>query len=112
MGGVNFKGKAFIGTNVTIDTIRPDLIHIDSGCVITNGVCILSHFYVADESCFKFGEVHIGKKVFIGMNTLIVNAVNIGDHAVIGAGSVVTKDIPKNEIWAGNPARFIRKRVL
>lgn len=43
------------------------------------------------------------------MNTLIVNAVNIGDGAVIGAGSIVNRDIPAGEIWAGNPARFIRK---
>lgn len=38
-----------------------------------------------------------------------MNAVNIGDGAVIGAGSIVNRDIPAGEIWAGNPARFIRK---
>lgn len=43
------------------------------------------------------------------MNTLIVNAVTIGDNAVIGAGSIVNKDIPAGEIWGGNPARFIKK---
>ena len=43
------------------------------------------------------------------MNSLIVNAVNIGDNAVIGAGSIVNRDISSNEIWAGNPARFIKK---
>ena len=57
-----------------------------------------------------YGEVKIGEHVFIGMNVLIVNAVSIGDLAVVGAGSVVLKDIPAGEIWAGNPARFIRKR--
>lgn len=46
------------------------------------------------------------------MNSLIVNAVRIGDDAVIGAGSVVTKDIPAGEVWAGNPAKFIKKREL
>ena len=51
-----------------------------------------------------------GNNVFIGMNTLIVNAVKIGDNAVIGAGSIVTCDIPSNEVWAGNPAKFIKKR--
>ena len=56
------------------------------------------------------GEVHIGKRVFIGMNTLIVSPVSVGDGAVVGAGSVVTKDIPTDEIWAGNPAKFIKKR--
>ncbi len=43
------------------------------------------------------------------MNTLIVNAVNIGDDAVIGAGSVINRDIPSGELWAGNPAKFIKK---
>ena len=43
------------------------------------------------------------------MNTLIVNSVDIGDNAVIGAGSIVNCDIPPGEIWAGNPARFIKK---
>ena len=44
------------------------------------------------------------------MNTLVVKPVTIGERAIIGAGSVVTKDIPANEVWAGNLAKFIRKR--
>lgn len=59
-----------------------------------------------------YGEVKIGERVFIGMNTLIVNAITIGDLAVVGAGSVVLKNIPAGEIWAGDPAKFIRKRSL
>lgn len=39
----------------------------------------------------------------------MLNAVTIGRNSVVGAGSIVTKDIPDNEVWAGNPARFIRK---
>lgn len=46
--------------------------------------------------------------MFIGVGTLICNSVVIGDDAVVGAGSVVTKDIPANEVWAGNPAKFIK----
>ena len=56
------------------------------------------------------GKVTIGKDAFIGMNSLIVNSVEIGEGAVVAAGSVVTRDIPAWEIWGGNPARFIRKR--
>lgn len=52
----------------------------------------------------------IGNDVWIGSRALIKSGVNIGNGAVIGMGSVVTKDIPPYEIWAGNPAKFIRKR--
>lgn len=108
MGGVKFKGSAFIGTNVTFDGIHPELITIGHGTIITTGTCVLTHFYSTKDTSFYLGAVNIGDHVFIGMNTLIVNAVNIGDNAVIGAGSIVTCDIPAGEVWAGNPAKFIK----
>lgn len=52
----------------------------------------------------------IGNDVWIGSKCLIKSGVTIGDGAVVGMGSVVTKDIPPYEIWAGNPAKLIRKR--
>ena len=109
-GGVNIEGPCFIGSHVTIDTIRPELIKIGKGSCITAGTVILSHF-IKDDSMF-YGEVEIGKRVFIGTNTIIANAVKIGDGALIGAGSIVTKDIPSAEIWAGNPAKYIKKRNI
>ena len=54
-------------------------------------------------------RVRIGKNVWIGLNVTILKGVEIGDNAVIGAGSVVTKDVPANCIAAGNPARVLRK---
>ena len=50
----------------------------------------------------------IGNNVEIFANSVIIGDVHIGDNATIGAGSVVTKDIPANEVWAGNPAHFIK----
>ncbi len=52
----------------------------------------------------------VGNDVWIGDKVLVKAGVTIGDGVVIGMGSVVTKDIPSYEIWAGNPAKFIRKR--
>lgn len=57
----------------------------------------------------KTHSVEIGDNVFIGANCTILKGVTIGENSIIGACSVVSKSIPKNEIWAGNPAVFIRK---
>ena len=50
----------------------------------------------------------IKDNVFIGARCLILKGVVVGENSIIGAGSVVTKNIPDNEIWAGNPAKFIK----
>ncbi|WP_299402270.1 sugar O-acetyltransferase [uncultured Roseobacter sp.] len=55
--------------------------------------------------------VHIGKRVWIGGNAVILPGVRIGDGAVIGAGSVVTKDVTAGQIVVGNPARPIKGQV-
>ena len=58
----------------------------------------------------KSRPIIIGDDVFIGANSMILKGVNIGDRAIVGAGSVVTKGIPPDEVWAGNPAKCIRKK--
>ena len=56
----------------------------------------------------KTKPIKIGNNVFIGAHSTILKGVSIGDNAVIGACSLVSKDIPSNEVWAGNPAKFIK----
>lgn len=56
----------------------------------------------------KSKPILIKEGAFIGMNSIILKGVTIGKHSIVGAGSVVTKDVPDNEIWAGNPARFVK----
>ncbi len=53
--------------------------------------------------------IDIGENVFIGGFSIILKGVSIGENAVVAAGSVVSGNIPSNEIWGGNPAKFIRK---
>lgn len=53
----------------------------------------------------------IGNDVWIGARVIILPGVHVGDGAVIGAGAVVTKNIPPYEIWGGNPARFLKSRL-
>ena len=57
----------------------------------------------------KTGPIVIGKNTFIGGKSTVLKGVTVGEGAVIGMGSLVTKNIPPYEIWAGVPARFIKK---
>jgi acetyltransferase-like isoleucine patch superfamily enzyme len=54
--------------------------------------------------------IRIGRSVFIGARAIILKGVEIGDAAIIGAGAVVTRDVPPAAIFAGNPAREVGKR--
>jgi len=55
-------------------------------------------------------DTYIGNDVWIGSNCLVKSGVRIGDGAVLGMGSVLTKDVGDYEVWAGNPAKIIRRR--
>lgn len=66
-------------------------------------------FNMGNEALSK-GDIILGDDVWIGINTIICSGVKIGQGAVIGAGSVVTKDVAPYTIVAGNPAKIIRKR--
>ncbi len=112
LGGVNILNPArtFVGEKVIFDTNYPEDITIEEGVRLTAGVAIVTHFLNPTAKTYVRGKVHIKKRAYLGMNTIVVKPVTIGEGAIVGAGSVVTKDIPDWEIWAGNPARFIRKR--
>lgn len=102
----------FIGRGVRLDRIlHGALITIGDGAYITSGVTILCH----DASCvqrlgfFRAAPVIIGRNAFIGVNAVVMPGVRIGDNAIVGAGSVVTCDIPDGVVAAGVPAREIMK---
>jgi maltose O-acetyltransferase len=109
------KNGMIIGKNVSIlhDTIidqsRPFLIEIGDNVTISPRCHILTHD--ASMNVFqkrtRIGKVKIKDNCFIGAGTIILPNVTIGPNAIIGAGSVVTKAIPENSVYAGNPARFI-----
>lgn len=111
-GGLKVKGCAYIYGGVLFDTVAPNNIYIGNNVVITAGAKILTHYLdpSVEGRKFRIGEVHIEDDVFIGVNAIICNSVTIGKGAIIGAGSVITKDIPPYQVWAGNPARFIKER--
>lgn len=114
--GVKFENinSNYIAFNVLLDSNYPELIQIKEGAWLTRGVVILTHFNPTPIlrnkiGGIKKGEVIIGRGAFIGVNSIILPNITIGECAIIGAGSVVTKDIPPFQIYAGNPAKFIKK---
>ena len=114
-GGVRVLNpkKTFMGEGIVIDTNYPEDIIIEEGVTLTTRCIIVTHFVEIDSNerrHYSRGKVIIKKRAYIGANTVICKPVTIGEGAIIGASSVVTKDIPPFEIWAGNPASFIRKR--
>lgn len=110
-----------IGDNSTISSFTTIYatygVKIGCNCLISSNVGISSYNHIQnsndrrrDESeDYKFSKpVVIGNNVWIGMNACILPGVSIGNNVIIGSGSVVTKSIPDNEIWVGNPARFVK----
>lgn len=89
------------------------LIEIGDHVTITDGVQFITHdggiwvFRHQDPEADVFGKIVIGNNVFIGINTIILPGVRLGDNTVVGAGSVVTKSFAGNQVIAGNPARII-----
>jgi len=87
-----------------------DNVMIGANCKIWD-----TYFHNMDYTDRVFGndkpkkeEIFIEEGVFIGYGSIILPGVRIGEKSIIGAGSVVTKSIPPNEVWAGNPAKKIR----
>lgn len=106
-------GKNFFANyNCTIIDVAK--VKIGDNCMLAPNVAIYTagHPIHPDSrnTAYEYGiEVTVGDNVWIGGNTVIVPGVHIGSNTVIGAGSVVTKDIPDWVIAAGNPCRVIRK---
>jgi acetyltransferase-like isoleucine patch superfamily enzyme len=87
-------------------------IEIGDETLIAPGVKIISANHDLDNlACAEEAPpIRIGKRVWIGADAIILPGIQIGDDAVIGAGSIVTKNVPAGAVVAGNPARLIRMR--
>lgn len=105
---VGISNSAIISQN---KIIIEDNVRIGAGCKIydTDFHSIYFEKRLEGDEDIQTSPVHIKKNVFIGSYTIILKGVTIGESSVIGAGSVVTKDVPDGEVWAGNPAKYIKK---
>lgn len=111
-----------IGDNVGISQaalISHSRIVIEDNVKVGGGTCIYTTDFhsldpqirlSADDIKYRnVADVIIRRNAFIGAHCIILKGVVVGENSIVGAGSVVTKSIPANEIWGGNPAKFIRK---
>lgn len=136
---LSFKARRLLGRKVDVygdfTVIHPENVRIGVNCGINHDVFILGRCGIEigddvvlsaramlidaalDPSTFaqpadrKYidGPIRIGKGAWIGAGAIILPGVTIGERSVVGAGSVVTRDVPPLSVVAGNPARVIRK---
>lgn len=113
--GVDVGSNSYIyPINALIDVSRPSLVKIGSNCFVNQHFTLLTHDWVTKvflETDRQFvnssGRVIIGDNVSFGQNVMVLKGVTIGDNCFIGAGSIVTKDIPSNSVAVGAPCRVI-----
>jgi len=101
--GVNIGKNVWISLNVVLETESPNLITIEDSVFIGIGVIVIAHFRESRRG------VRIGKQAFIGPGVIILPNVEIGEGAVVTAGSVVTSSVPAMTVVQGNPAVSIAK---
>ena len=111
--GTNIGALSHIGRDVIIgETCKiQGSVYIADGCIIGNEVFVGPNATLTNDrhppSGGKWSPVVVEDKVVIGANATIVAGVRLCEGCVIGAGSVVTEEVPSEQVWAGNPAKFL-----
>lgn len=111
----DFGKNIIVGKNVFINACCHFQDHggvaLGDGCLIGHNVVFatLNHGIAPEErALMNPAPIQLGKNVWVGSNSTILQGVTIGDNAIVAAGSVITKDVPTNTIVGGVPARYIR----
>ncbi len=115
-GKLQVGARTIFGHHCTLAALESLVIGED--CLLAEMVSIRDHDHCFDRLEIPIREqgavsspVVIGKNVWLGAKVTVLKGVTIGDNAIVGAGAVVTKNIPENAICAGVPARVIRLRT-
>jgi UDP-2-acetamido-3-amino-2,3-dideoxy-glucuronate N-acetyltransferase len=117
---VEIQKNAFIGKNCKISShsFICEGVHIEDNVFIGHNVTFINDKYprstnpegsLQTDADWKVEKTYIKKGASIGSSTTILCGITIGENAMTGAGSVVTKDVPSNALVAGNPAKIIRQ---
>ncbi|WP_297338001.1 acyltransferase [Algoriphagus sp.] len=108
-GSLVLNDKVTIGRSCKLDFSGG--IVIQENCLLSENVCVQTHDHGLNPKNAPIGKsLVIEKNVWIGMNCLILsNCYSIGENSIVGAGSVVTGNIPPNSIYVGNPAKFLKR---
>ncbi|WP_433959269.1 acyltransferase [Cytobacillus horneckiae] len=93
---------------VMLDVMFPEKISVGRNSVIGYNTTILAHEYLIKE--YRLGPVEIGSEVMIGANCTLLPGIQIGDGAIVSAGTLVHKDVPPGAFVGGNPMRIIYTR--
>ncbi|PHE99032.1 acetyltransferase [Bacillus wiedmannii] len=97
--------KTSFALMVVPDIMFPEKITVGENSIIGYNTTLLAHEYLIRE--YRLGEIVIGNEVMIGANTTILPGVEIGDGAIVSAGTLVHKDVPSGAFVGGNPMRVI-----
>lgn len=102
--GYRVASSARISFGAVLDRTNPRGVVIGPYSIVTRGAVVLSHDWVRGVR----RETVIGTNCFIGVNAVILPGVRIGNEVVVGAGGIVTRDVPDGCLVVGNPARVVR----
>ncbi len=105
--GMDIGEGTRITSSVRLDTTNPKGLHIGAWTHLAFDAVVLCH----DFTDRRRHETWIGSFCFIGGRAIIMPGVKVGDHCIVGAGAVVTKDVPPHSLVAGNPARVIESGI-
>jgi len=111
LGSIRIGDYALITPGVRISA--SDSIEIGDNCMIASGVYITDSdwhgVYDRIERNPEPAPIRIGNNVWIGDHAMVLKGVTIGDNSIVGAGAIVTRDVPANVVVAGNPARVVKQ---
>ncbi len=105
--GMNIHKTARISLRTKLDKTNPRGVFIGEDSYFASGAILFTH----DFSRGLKLDTYIGSRCFVGANAIIMAGINIGDEVIVGAGSIVTKNVPSNCIVVGNPAKIIRTGI-